>query len=43
MATVARPLNSWDIAKVVGLLLMFIDHTGAYFYLHEEWLLLLAS
>jgi len=38
MATIARPLNSWDIAKVIGLLLMVIDHTGAYFYLHEEWL-----
>lgn len=38
MPTVPRPLNSWDIVKVIGLILMFIDHTGAYFYIHAEWL-----
>lgn len=33
-----RPLNSWDMAKIVALLLMFVDHAGAYFLLDEQWL-----
>ncbi len=33
-----RPLNSWDLLKCLALLLMFIDHAGAYVFLTEEWL-----
>jgi len=28
----------WDALKVVALLLMFIDHAGAFFYVDQEWL-----
>lgn len=34
----ARPLNHWDIAKLIGLLLMFVDHAGVYFFPQEIWL-----
>ena len=34
----AYTLNRWDIAKLIGLALMFVDHTGAYFYHDQEWL-----
>lgn len=34
----ARPLNSWDMLKIIGLLFMFVDHVGAYFFIHEQWM-----
>lgn len=38
MTSQSRPLNSWDIVKIIGLLLMFLDHAGAYFLTQEQWL-----
>lgn len=38
MARLARPLNSWDVVKIIGMLLMFIDHSGAYFLTNMEWM-----
>jgi hypothetical protein len=38
MALAARPLNHWDIAKLIALLLMFIDHSGAFFFQEAQWL-----
>lgn len=36
----ARPFNSWDAIKILALLLMFVDHSGAFFFRHEseQWL-----
>lgn len=33
-----RPLNSWDIAKIIALLLMFIDHAGIFYYTDQQWI-----
>ena len=38
MARASRPLDKWDMVKIIGLLLMFVDHLGAYFFLDEQWL-----
>jgi hypothetical protein len=40
MTHTARPFNNWDAVKLVALLLMFIDHSGAFFLREEpyEWL-----
>lgn len=32
------PLDRWDLVKVVALLLMFVDHAGAFFYVDTQWL-----
>ena len=31
-------LTRWDALKLIALLLMFVDHAGAFFYTDEEWL-----
>lgn len=28
----------WDALKIIGLMLMFVDHTGAFYYTDEQWL-----
>lgn len=28
----------WDVLKVMGLLLMFVDHAGHFYFEHEQWL-----
>lgn len=33
-----RPLNRWDVAKLIALGLMFIDHAGHFFFPDELWL-----
>ena len=33
-----RPFNSWDMIKIIGLLFMFVDHMGAYFFIHNLWM-----
>ncbi len=35
-----RPFDSWDAIKILALLLMFVDHTGAFFYtdVKYQWL-----
>lgn len=38
MSAANRPFNSWDMVKVIALLFMFIDHAGAYFFIHEQWI-----
>lgn len=39
MTTVtARPFNSWDCFKLIALVFMFIDHVGAYGFVHEIWI-----
>jgi len=38
MASPSRPFNSWDALKILALLLMFVDHAGAYFLVHDVWL-----
>ncbi len=37
MAT-TRPFNSWDALKLLGLLLMLIDHTGHFFFPDQLWI-----
>ena len=39
-AATVRPFNSWDAIKILALLLMFVDHSGAFFFRHEseQWL-----
>jgi hypothetical protein len=31
-------LTRWDVLKIIALLLMFIDHAGAFYYMDEQWL-----
>jgi hypothetical protein len=38
VALSTRPLNHWDIAKLVGLALMFVDHSGVFFFPDTQWL-----
>jgi len=33
-----RPFDSWDVVKLVALVLMAIDHTGYFFYPDDNWL-----
>lgn len=32
------PLTRWDALKLLALLLMFVDHAGAFYYTDEQWL-----
>ncbi len=32
------PLTRWDALKIIALLLMFVDHAGAFYYTDEQWL-----
>ena len=34
----ARPFNNWDAIKVLAVLLMFVDHSGAFIYPEDTWL-----
>jgi len=34
----ARALNSWDAIKLLALLLMFVDHSGHFYFTGEQWL-----
>lgn len=34
----ARPFNTWDAVKLVALLLMFIDHGGAFLWESQQWM-----
>jgi hypothetical protein len=36
--TATTSFNSWDALKLAGLLLMFVDHSGHFFFTHEQWL-----
>ena len=38
MTNTHRPFNSWDGLKIIALLFMSVDHLGAYFLVHEQWL-----
>lgn len=31
-------LTRWDALKIIALLLMFVDHAGAFYYTEEQWL-----
>lgn len=31
-------MNRWDVAKLIALLLMFVDHAGVFYFPNEEWL-----
>jgi len=33
-----RPFDSWDALKLLALILMFIDHSGHFFFTDEKWL-----
>lgn len=33
-----RPFNTWDAVKIIGLLIMVIDHTGAFIFTDQQWL-----
>jgi hypothetical protein len=35
-ARLSRPLNSWDILKVVAIVLMFVDHSASFLFTSEE-------
>jgi TraX protein len=37
-STIHRPFNTWDAMKLLGLLLMLVDHTGHFFFPHAMWL-----
>ena len=34
----ARAFNTWDRLKLIALVFMFIDHIGAYFFVHDVWI-----
>jgi len=38
MRGATRPFDSWDAIKLIALALMFVDHTGHFFYFREHWL-----
>lgn len=33
-----RPLTRWDALKIIGLVLMFVDHSGHFFLEDQQWL-----
>lgn len=33
-----KEFNTWDAIKILGLLLMFVDHSGAFIYIDQQWL-----
>lgn len=37
MSLSARPLNSWDMVKILALLLMFIDHAGYFLFTDQHY------
>jgi len=37
-AAFLRPFNSWDAAKLIALLLMFVDHSGVFFFPDQQWI-----
>jgi len=38
MPRLARPFDSWDVLKLIALALMFIDHSGHFFFTQQQWL-----
>ncbi len=36
-AAMQRPFNQWDALKLIALVLMFVDHTGHFFYPDVVW------
>jgi hypothetical protein len=37
-ASSKRPFDSWDLLKVLAITLMFVDHSGHFFFTHQPWL-----